>query len=46
LSRLLARRSATLSQESRRHVASHFSLGTAASRTAAALQSLLQVNTV
>jgi glycosyltransferase involved in cell wall biosynthesis len=45
LSRLLKRRSAALAQENRDHVASHFSLGTAASRTAAALQSLLQVNT-
>ena len=46
LSRLLVRRSATLAQESRTHVVSNFSLGTAASRTAAALQSLLRVNTV
>ncbi|WP_396200002.1 glycosyltransferase [Gemmatimonas sp.] len=46
LSRLLARRSTTLAQDSRTHIATHFSLGAAASRTAAALQSLFQVNTV
>lgn len=46
LSRLLARRSAALAQDSRAHIATTFSLGAAASRTAAALQSLLQVNTV
>jgi glycosyltransferase involved in cell wall biosynthesis len=46
LFRLLARRSATLAQDSRTHIATHFSLGAAASRTAAALQSLFQVKTV
>ncbi len=46
LSRLLARRSATLAQDSRTHIVSNFSLGAAASRTAAALQSLFQVNAV
>jgi len=46
LSRVLARRSAALSQDSRTHVVANFSLGAAASRTAAALQSLFQVNTV
>lgn len=46
LSRLLARRSPGLAQESRAHIVSNFSLGAAASRTAAALQFLFQVNTV
>lgn len=46
LTRLLARRTATHAQESRAHIVSNFSLGAAASRTAAALQSLFQVNTV
>ncbi len=46
LSRLLARRSYALSQESRAHIVSNFSLGAAASRTVAALRSLLEVNNV
>ncbi|MDQ8173532.1 MAG: glycosyltransferase [Gemmatimonadota bacterium] len=45
LSRLLSRRSVTLSQDSRSHIATHFSLNTAASRTATALRSLFLVNT-
>ncbi|QJR34122.1 glycosyltransferase [Gemmatimonas groenlandica] len=46
LSRLLVRRSSALAQDNRTHIVSNFSLGAAASRTAAALQSLFQVNTV
>ncbi len=46
LTRLLAHRSSALSQESRTHITTNFSLGAAASHTAAALQSLLQVNIV
>lgn len=46
LSRLLARRGVALAQDSRTHIVANFSLGAAASRTAAALQSMLQVNTV
>jgi len=46
LSRLLARYSSTLTHDVRTHIVSNFSLGATASRTAAALQSLFQVNTV
>lgn len=46
LTRLLARRTTALAQQSRAHIVSNFSLGAAASRTAAALQSLFQVNIV
>ncbi|WP_310569300.1 glycosyltransferase [Gemmatimonas sp.] len=46
LTRLRARCAAALAQDSRSHIVSNFSLGAAASRTAAALQSLFQVDTV
>ena len=45
LSQLLTRCSPELSHDARRHIASNFSLRSAASRTAAAMQSLYQVNT-